>query len=116
MIFTLSLRYKGDDAIVTGYIIIILIGAIIFLVGLFILRFTIFEFTSGSKKKNLHKEWLHTRRIGGCVAFEGLFICGLSVFCMERSNPLPLYILLPISLVVCAIILYFIFKNNPMKK
>ena len=112
----LSLRYKGDGAIVTGYIILILIGAIIFLVGLFILRFTIFEFISGSKKKDLYKEWLYTRRIGGCVAFEGLFISGVAAFCMERENPLLLFILLPISVVVCGIILYFIFKNNPMKK
>ena len=99
-----------------GYFILGAIGFIAMIAGMFIMRSTIFEFTAGSKEKDLYKKWLHTRRVGLCIALEGVFIVVLSMTCWTKGNSLPLYILLPISLVVCAIILYFIFKNNPMKK
>ncbi len=99
-----------------GYIIPVIIGFIMVVVGMFVMRSSIFEFTSGSKKKDLYEKWLHTRRVGGCIAFEGLFIVILSMFCWEKENAVPLYIFLPISVVVCGIILYFVYKNNPMKK
>ena len=99
-----------------GYVIVGVIGFIAMAAGMFIMRSTIFEFTSGSKEKNLYEKWLHTRRVGACIALEGFFICGLTAFCWTKENSLLLYILLPISVVVCGIILYFIFKNNPMKK
>lgn len=99
-----------------GYFILIAIGFIMLAVGSFVMKSSIFEFTSGSKRKDLYEKWIHTRRVGGCIAFEGLFIVILSIFCLERENPVLLYILLPISLVVCGIILYFVYKNNPLKK
>ena len=99
-----------------GYFILGVIGFIAIVAGMFIMRSTIFEFTSGSKDKDLYKKWLVTSRVGLCIALEGVFIVTLSMICWTKENPLLLYILLPISVVVFGIILYFIFKNNPMKK
>ncbi len=99
-----------------GYVILMIIGMIIIIVGMTISQSAIIEFTSGSKARNLYEKWLHTRRVGLCISLEGLAIIMLTVFCMEKEIPWLLAIVLPISVVACAIILYFIYKHNPMKK
>ena len=93
-----------------------IIGMIIMVVGMTISRSAIMEFQSGSKARNLYEKWLHTRRVGLCIALEGLAIIMLTAVCMEKEIPWLLAVVLPISVVACAIILYFIYKHNPMKK
>ncbi len=99
-----------------GYGVLIVVGAIVIIAGIAIGQSAIIEFTSGSKARNLYEKWLHTRRVGLCISLEGLAIIMLTVFCMEKEIPWLLAIVLPISVVACAIILYFIYKHNPMKK
>ena len=99
-----------------GYIIIVILGTLMFLAGCGIGYSRTWEFQRGSKRDGLVEEGIHTRRLGLCIGLEGLFIVLLSFFCMEKENPILLFIILLISVVACGIILYCIHKHNPMKK
>lgn len=75
-----------------GYFILGVIGFLALMAGMFIMRSTIFEFTSGSKEKNLYKKWLHTRRVGLCIgARRHFYRHAFHDLLDKRKSPSPLY-------------------------
>lgn len=98
----------------TGYIIAIVIGAVLTLIGSLLSSSRTWEFLNGSKREGLVEESLYTRRLGTCIGGEGILIVVLSGVCMERDAPIPFFIILPISVVICAVLLYFIHRSKPV--
>lgn len=100
----------------SGYIILFIIGALVAFIGYFIASIPTWEFQKGSKRKGLVEEGIHARRLGTCIGLEGVLTGVSALYCGEKDNPVPLYFLIPLSLVACGILLYFIHKHNPTKK
>ena len=82
---------------IIGYIIGIVIGAVLTLAGSLLSSSRTWEFLNGSKREGV----------------EGILIAILSGICMERGTPIPLLIVAPVSVIVCGVCLYFIHKNKP---
>ena len=98
---------------IIGYIIGIVIGAVLTLAGSLLSSSRTWEFLNGSKREGLVEESLYTRRLGTCIGVEGSLIAILSGIGMERGTPIPLLIVAPVSVIVCGVCLYFIHKNKP---
>ena len=68
---------------IIGYIIGIVIGAVLTLAGSLLSASRTWEVLNGSKREGLVEESLYTRRLGTCIGVAGILIALLSGICMR---------------------------------